>query len=157
MDIVQINPEELIEYASNPRKNENAVEAVAASIKEFGFLQPIVIDDDKVIVAGHTRAKAARKLGLKKVPCVIASKLSEQQIRAFRIIDNRLHEFAEWDTELLKLEVDALGDFNFEALHIDSWPIPIGEEFEQLEASTDRLDETALIECPECGAKFEKK
>src|SRR5262245_8793461 len=98
----------LVPYARNPRKNDQAIDAVAASIKEFGFKQPIVVDTDGVIVAGHTRMKAAKKLGIKKVPVVVASDLSPAQVQAFRLLDNRVAQKAEWDAELLKLELDEI-------------------------------------------------
>lgn len=95
-------------YKRNPRKNENAVDAVAASIKEFGFKIPIVIDDNYEIVAGHTRLKAATKLGLETVPCIIADDLTPEQIKAFRLADNKTAELAEWDLDLLDLELDEI-------------------------------------------------
>lgn len=86
---------DLIPYANNPRINDNAVDAVAASIKEFGFKNPIVIDNCNVIIAGHTRLKAAEKLGLKTVPVIRADDLTEQQAQAFRLADNKTAELAE--------------------------------------------------------------
>lgn len=105
---------DLREYESNPRHNDAAVDAVAASIKEFGFKVPIIIDRDNVIVAGHTRLKAARKLGLETVPCIIADDLTPEQINAFRLADNKTAELAEWDFELLEKELAALADFDME-------------------------------------------
>ena len=96
-------------YEKNPRKNDLAVEYVANSIMEFGFKIPIVIDAKGVIVAGHTRLKAARKLGLKKVPCIIADDLSPEQVKAFRLADNKTSEYAEWDRALLEMEIAELG------------------------------------------------
>lgn len=119
MQIENINIDALIPYARNPRKNTEAVNAVAASIKEFGFLVPIVIDADKTIIAGHTRLLAAQKLELKQVPCVKVQNLSPQQIKAFRIIDNKVSEKAEWDLELLQLELAELPEFEFEKFDID--------------------------------------
>lgn len=98
----------LIPYARNPRNNANAVDAIAASIKEFGFRQPIVVDEDMVILVGHTRHKAAQKLGLKDVPVHIATGMTETQKKAYRIADNRTNEIAEWDNELLALELEDL-------------------------------------------------
>lgn len=108
MNIIDLPPADLIPYARNPRKNDQAVASVAASIKEFGFKVPIVIDADNVIVCGHTRWKAAQKLGLKSVPCIIADDLSEEQVKAFRLLDNKIGEKAEWDQELLALELGEL-------------------------------------------------
>src|SRR5687767_592259 len=92
-------------YHRNPRVNDSAVDAVAASLKEFGWRQPIVVDSDGVIIVGHTRWKAAKKLGLAQVPVHIATDLSPEQIRAYRIADNQTATIAEWDKELLPLEL----------------------------------------------------
>lgn len=110
---------DLKEYANNPRHNDAAVDAVAASIKEFGFKVPIIIDRDNVIVAGHTRLKAARKLGLETVPCIIADDLTPEQINAFRLADNKTAELADWDFELLEKELAALADFDMEQFGFD--------------------------------------
>lgn len=106
MQIIYKTLEELKPYKNNPRNNDGAVDAVAASIKEFGFKVPIVIDADGEIIAGHTRLKAAKKLGLEKVPCIIADDLTPDQIKAFRLADNKTAELAEWNLELLQLELD---------------------------------------------------
>lgn len=87
MKVIEKRVETLTEYARNPRKNDGAVDKVAASIAEFGFKVPVVIDKDGVIVAGHTRVKAARKLGMESVPCIVADDLTEEQIKAFRLAD----------------------------------------------------------------------
>jgi site-specific DNA-methyltransferase (adenine-specific) len=108
MNIIEKKTEELIHYARNPRKNDQAVDAVAASIKEFGFKVPIIVDSDDVIVCGHTRVKAAQKLGLESVPCVIADDLSPAQIKAYRVLDNKLAEKAAWDLQLLQLELQEM-------------------------------------------------
>lgn len=114
MNIIEKGVSELIPYENNPRNNDGAVDAVAASIKEFGFKVPIVIDKDGVIVAGHTRLKAAKKLGMEKVPCIIADDLSEEQVKAFRLADNKSGELAEWNEELLAEELEALQDVDME-------------------------------------------
>lgn len=110
MNIIDLNVDELIPYENNPRKNDEAVDKVALSISAFGFKVPIVIDANNVIVTGHTRLKAAKKLGLKTVPCIKADDLSEEQIKAFRLADNKVAEFSEWDEEKLMKELEALGD-----------------------------------------------
>jgi DNA modification methylase len=101
-------------YDRNPRKNDQAVEAVAASLKEFGWRQPIVVDKDGVIVVGHTRWKAAKKLGLKKVPVHVAKDLTPEQAKAYRLADNQTATIAEWDKELLPLELAGLKEANFD-------------------------------------------
>lgn len=119
LKVEYIKTSELIPYANNPRHNDDAVDYVANSIREFGFKVPIVIDKDKTIVAGHTRLKAAKKIGMKEVPCIIADDLTEQQIQAFRLADNKVSELATWDMDLLDLELDGItdidmGDFGFD-------------------------------------------
>jgi ParB-like chromosome segregation protein Spo0J len=101
-------------YENNPRNNDKAVDAVAASIKEFGFSQPIVVDSDSVIIVGHTRLKAAQKLGLERVPVVVASHLTPEQVRAYRIADNKTAEIAEWNYDLLPIELSALQEANYD-------------------------------------------
>ena len=111
MEIINRKVSELIPYDRNPRKNDEAVKYVKASIEQFGFKVPIVIDADGVIVAGHTRLKAAKELGWAEVPCIVADDLNEEQIRAFRLADNKTGEAAEWDIELLNTELFEL-DFD---------------------------------------------
>ena len=108
MTIREFKTKDLKPYANNPRHNDNAVEAVANSIKEFGFKVPIIIDKELVVVAGHTRLKAAKLLGLEKVPCIVAGDLSPEQIDAFRLADNKTGELAEWDYDLLQQELQKL-------------------------------------------------
>src|SRR6056300_1295687 len=108
-DINSIKP-----YENNPRKlSEKAIEKVAMSLKEYGFRQPIVVDKDRIIVAGHTRFRASKKLGLKQVPVSIINNLTPEQINAYRIADNRTAEESEWDNELLKMEIKELEDKGF--------------------------------------------
>ncbi|MHB9070207.1 MAG: ParB N-terminal domain-containing protein [Sedimentisphaerales bacterium] len=113
---------EIYPYEKNPRINDQAVDAVAASLKEFGFRQPIVVDKDGVIIVGHTRYKAAQKLGLEKVPVHVAEDLTDAQIKAYRIADNQTATIADWDYDLLPLELQELNnmDFNLELLGFDS-------------------------------------
>jgi ParB-like chromosome segregation protein Spo0J len=107
--IGQIKP-----YPHNPRVNDHAVNAVAASIKEFGFRQPIVVDEDYVIIVGHTRYKAALKLGLKRVPVHVARRLTPAQIKAYRLADNQTATLAEWNDERLSGELAELQKMDFE-------------------------------------------
>lgn len=118
MNIIEKPINEVIPYEKNPRINDNAVPAVMKSIEEFGFKVPIVIDKNGTIVTGHTRLKAAKKLGMKTVPCIVADDLTPEQIKAFRLADNKVAEAAEWDMELLNEELDGIididmSDFNF--------------------------------------------
>ena len=112
MNIVTKRIDEIIPYEKNPRKNDEAVKYVAESIKQFGFKVPIVIDKNNVIVAGHTRYKASKKLNLTEVPCIVADDLTDEQIKAYRLADNKVAEKAEWDFALLDAELDELFDFD---------------------------------------------
>jgi DNA modification methylase len=114
MDVIDLPLGQIIPYARNPRRNEKAIATVAASIAEFGWRQPIVVDDQMVVLAGHTRLEAARQLGLETAPVHVAKGLSEAQARAFRIMDNRSGETAEWDTALLGLELGDLLEADFD-------------------------------------------
>lgn len=112
MQIITKTLREIHPYEHNPRKNDQAVDAVAESISAFGFKVPIIIDKNGTIVAGHTRYKAARKLKLKEVPCIIADDLTEEQINAFRLADNKVAEKAEWDLDLLGDELQKICDID---------------------------------------------
>jgi DNA modification methylase len=114
MDVIELPLGQIIPYARNPRRNERAVAAVAASLKEFGWRQPIVVDESMVVLAGHTRLAAARQLGLETAPVHVAKGLTEAQARAFRIMDNRSAQNAEWDEELLGLELGDLLEAEFD-------------------------------------------
>lgn len=105
---------DLIPYEKNPRKNDEAVEYVANSIREFGFKVPLVVDSNNVIVCGHTRYKAAKKLKIDAVPCVVADDLTDEQIKAFRLADNKVSERSEWDFDLLNEELDGIFDIDME-------------------------------------------
>jgi ParB/RepB/Spo0J family partition protein len=111
MNIIIKNIKNLIPYKNNPRKNDKAINEVAASIKNYGFKVPVIIDKQNVIVTGHTRVKAAERLGIEDIPCVIADDLSEEQIKAFRIADNKTHEFAEWDISKLAVELKDITEY----------------------------------------------
>lgn len=105
MNIVYKKVADLVPYENNPRNNDGAVDYVANSIKEFGFKVPVVVDKDNIVVAGHTRLKACKKLGITEVPCIVADDLTEDQIKAFRIADNKVSEYATWDEEKLSQEL----------------------------------------------------
>jgi hypothetical protein len=129
MNILNLPLAEVHPYKNNPRKNEKAVAAVAESIGQYGFLVPLVISAEHEIITGHTRYKAAQKMGLSSVPCVIADELTEEQIKAFRLVDNKVGEISEWDMDLLPLEIaDIAADltvFGFESVSEDAF----GEDF----------------------------
>lgn len=132
MNILDIKLSDITPYENNPRNNDEAVEPVMNSIKEFGFKVPIVIDKNSIIIAGHTRYKAAKKLKLKTVPCIIADDLTEEQIRAFRLADNKVSEIATWDYNALNFELENILEidmtmFDFDVSGIDD---TFGTDFE---------------------------
>lgn len=161
MKIIYKKIEELIPYENNPRINDQAVSAVAASIKEFGFKVPCVIDKNGVIITGHTRYKAAQELGLTEIPCIIADDLTEEQAAAFRLIDNKTSEFSYWDYDKLQEEMDGLDgvlnmyEFGFELPKQD---LPMKEETQQFESKELDLDDFSDEEfshvCERCGFKW---
>lgn len=120
MNIIEIPVNQLKPYKKNARFNENAIPKVAESIKQFGFKNPIIVDKNMSVIAGHTRLAAAKTLGLVKVPCIIADDLSPEQVKAFRLVDNRTSEFASWNYDLLQTEIENLdydlSDFEFPEL-----------------------------------------
>lgn len=157
MEIKMMKVDDLKPYENNPRFNDDAVEYVARSIKEFGFKVPIVLDKNNVIVAGHTRYKASMELGLKEVPCIIADDLTDKQIQAFRLADNKVGEKSEWDYELLSDELNDILDINmkdFGFLDIDKdieWDNSI------LEDNTTNKDDELYYECPYCHKQISER
>src|SRR5574344_1152458 len=141
MEIITRKLSEIKPYEKNPRKNDAAVEFVMNSIKEFGFKVPIVIDKDGVIVAGHTRYKASKKLKLTEVPCIIADDLTDEQIKAYRLADNRVAEKSEWDIDLLSGELDDILNIDMTQFDFD---LSLGDE-EESEVVEDDFD----VELPE--------
>jgi len=114
MEIINVPIVDIAHYESNPRVNDKAVDVVAKSIKEFGFLVPILLDDKNTVVAGHTRIKAALQLGMTQVPSIYVEGLTDVQVKAFRLMDNKSHEYSWWDNDLLKEELEALNDSGFD-------------------------------------------
>lgn len=145
MQIEYIKLCDLQEYKNNPRNNEKAIEAVAESIASFGFKVPIVADENKVIIAGHTRYKAAELLGLQEVPCIIASDLTPEKIKAYRLADNKVSELAEWDFEKLEKELAELTAFDIDmaAFGFDN---AIFEEIEETIKQKERADLSDNVE-----------
>ncbi len=138
--IIEQRPIEAVRpYPNNPRNNKKAVAAVAASIKEFGFKVPIVVDTAGVIITGHTRREAAISLGMKTVPVIVADDLTEAQIRAFRLADNKVSEFSEWDEDALAEELAQLDEA---ALGIDM--ADVGFEMEDAPTADDFSDDFTL-------------
>lgn len=155
MEFVDKKLSEITPYKNNPRNNDEAVGPVAESIKEFGFKVPIVIDKNGEIVNGHTRYKAAKKLGLETVPVIVADDLSEEQIKAFRLADNKVGEIAAWDLDLLNEELNDILDldmsvFGFELEVYDENQENLDTDFEEIE------DDSVLIVEAESEEELEK-
>lgn len=155
-DIILMPVQDVHPYPNNPRINRDAVDKVAASLKEFGFRQPIVVDKDHVIIAGHTRLEAAKQLGMNEVPVLVADDLSAEQVKAYRLADNKTAEFSGWDTGKLDLELADILDidmglFGFEQVE------PFDEEaLEDLfEDAPEKEKEPKRIQCPHCGEWIE--
>ena len=164
--IEQVSIEALIPYARNSRTHSDAqVAQIAASIKEFGFTNPVLIDEDGGIIAGHGRTMAARKLGLDEVPCLRLSYLSEAQKKAYIIADNKLALNAGWDDEMLKVEISELKDLDFDLslIGFDADELQKLVEDVSFEPATEddqgKLDELdpKWICCPKCGSEFDAR
>ena len=160
--------DKLVEYARNPRKNDHAVDRVAAAIREFGFRVPVVAKSDGTVVDGHLRLKAAKKLGLTEVPIVLADDMTDLQIKAFRLSVNKMAEFAEWDNELLALELGELhaADFDMALLGFDAGELSAAMGLDSLpdqsepESSSKEIDPDDYkmgCMCPKCGFEFDNK
>lgn len=135
MQIIEKSIESIIPYDKKPRFNDEAVKYVAESIQQFGFKVPIIIDQDNVIIAGHTRLKAAKELGYETVPCVLADDLTPEQVKAFRLADNKVAEYSEWDMDLLKSELMEIESIDMESLGFEEM-----EELDTAEAVDDGYD-----------------
>lgn len=160
--------DKLIEYARNPRKNDHAVDRVAAAIREFGFRVPVVAKSDGTVVDGHLRLKAAKKLGLTEVPVVLADDMTDLQIKAFRLSVNKMAELAEWDDELLAIELHELNaaDFDMALIGFDASELSSAMNLDSLieqdapESSSKEIDPDDYkmgCMCPRCGFEFDDK
>lgn len=163
MQIEYLKIDDVIPYINNPRNNEDAVEKVAASIKEYGFRNPVIIDKDNVIIAGHTRYNAAKRLKLDTIPIIRANDLTSAQIKGLRIADNKTSEYATWNNELLTLELESLQELNFDLeltgfnmAEIDEMmcSFDIGTEEEQGDLSRLEDKEEKTVCCPNCGEEI---
>ena len=164
MNIKTISIEELKAYENNPRKNDNAVDYVANSIKEFGFKIPCLITNNGEIICGHTRLKAAIKLGMTNIPCIIADDMTEEQIKAYRLVDNQTASIAEWDFEALDKELSSIlnlnmDDFGFDLLFKEDDSKEKKQKLDQGgEVDIDSFaDDKFECTCPKCGFKFNPK
>lgn len=157
IEVKTFKTSEIKPYENNPRNNDDAVDPVMESIKQFGFKVPIIIDKNNVVVAGHTRLKAALKLELDEVPCIVADDLTEEQINAFRLADNKVSEFATWDIELLNIELDSIEDIDMSGFgFLDQTSIELDINDDDFISDTEiTKNKTKKIVCPHCGKEFE--
>ena len=159
LEIVYKSVADLVPYVNNPRRNDETVPKLIKSIKEFGFLVPIVFNskNNNEVVCGHTRLLAAKEMGLKSVPCIDASYLDEQQIKAFRLADNKIQESSEWDYELLSEELNDIVDLNMEdfGFTVLDADYNTNEELEDYEPPQET--DANLCKCPACGHIAPKK
>lgn len=142
MEFVMRDPRELISYEDNPRNNDKAVEYIAQSIVDYGFRNPILINEDDLIIAGETRKKVALRLQLKEVPCIVESDMTPDQVRAYRIADNKLNEIAEWNPLLLKNEIEALQSVDFDISSMGFSDQDLESLFEECARLSDHGQET---------------
>ena len=145
--------DELIPYVNNPKQHPaEQVDKIASSIKNYGFTVPMVIDGQNEIIMGHGRLQAAKKLGMEEVPCIVRDDLTESQVKALRIADNKVAE-SEWDIEILLTEIDGLEEFiGFTSEELKMFEVP---DFQPVgEDEQPRLDEKKKVNCPECGCEF---
>ena len=143
MEIISIKINDLKPYDNNPRNNESAIEEVVHSISNYGFRIPLVVDKDNVIICGHTRYEASKRIGLKELPCIVADDLNEEQIKAFRLVDNKTHEYSTWDIEKLFAELDLIGDY-FTGMNFKQ-NFDIGSELLE-ELNKDEVEEKEIVE-----------
>lgn len=158
LELIQLD--KLVPYARNARvHSESQIKQIQASIREFGFVNPILIDKDLNIIAGHGRVEAARHEGILEVPCVFLEHLTETQKKAYIIADNKLALNSGWDNEILKLEMDELKEFNFNieltGFNLEDFKEKVVEEEEEQDELIEEDKETC--QCPECGCRFEVK
>lgn len=152
MQITYYDINELRPYKKNPRYNKESIKLVAESIKDFGFKIPIIIDDKKEVITGHTRLEASKLLGLKKIPVIIASDLSEEQVKAFRLVDNKVSELARWDYDKLEEEIKNIKNIKMELLGFINEETEINwDDIEDLNEDTYEEPEHKMVECPYCS------
>lgn len=155
MKVDDISLEKIRPYENNPRLNDDAVDAVAASMDEFGVLVPIVLDSDYTIVAGHTRYKAAQKRGVDSYPCLIADNLTDEQVKAYRLADNKTAEIAKWNDAALVQEIAEIENIDMEQFGF----IACGKsdiDFDSFfDEAAPKEQQPKTVTCPHCGKEFE--
>lgn len=152
MQIRRVQIAEIVPYANNPRRNDDAVEAVAESIRQCGYRARIIVDENMVVLAGHTRLKAMQRLGWTECEVQVEDDLSEEQKRKYRLLDNKMSELAGWDFDRLTQELDGL---DFEGMDID-WRLPDVSPIDlEEDGGENRQDGVQVMHCPKCGFVFE--
>lgn len=157
MELITLKLTDIYPYEHNPRKNDEAAKAVAESILQCGYIAPIIVDENHVILAGHTRYKALQRLGRTEAQVAVVSGLAEEQKRKYRLLDNKTGELAEWDFELLGSELEGL---DFGGLDLD-WELDIPDfDFSDKRESScnelDREEQKDMLCCPKCGFEWVK-
>lgn len=152
MEQKTVNINEIIPYYNNPRNNDDAVGAVSASIEECGYMQPIIVDENMVVLAGHTRLRALKQNGTKTVEVLVNSDMSEEQKTKFRILDNKTGELSQWDFDALRQEAKGI-DFSFD-FGIDAL-LDKGEELRKTKEKMKPKTTTKVCTCPRCGTQWE--
>ena len=156
LEITYLPISEIKPYEKNPRKNDQAIDIVAKSIKEFGFRNPIILDKNNEIIAGHTRLKAALKLGMQEVPIIWIEDLTDEQIKAYRLMDNKSHEYANWDFDLLLNEIEELKELDYD-IDLTGFTVTDLENIEKYQKEKQKeVDENIEVkhECPKCHYKW---
>ena len=143
MKLRKVRIDEIREYENNPRNNDKAIEPVMNSIKKFGYVSPIIVDEDGVILAGHTRIQALRRMGAEETEVIVISGLTDEERRSYRIADNRTREFSRWDGNLLQVEM--------REINADDWA-----QFGFKDTEVRRLKPDDMCRCPKCGQTFVK-
>ena len=153
MRLVEMSVTDIIPYPNNPRVNDEAVEAVAESIRQCSYIQPIIVDEMRTVLAGHTRLKALKLLGVERCECLIIESLTEEQKRKFRYLDNKTGEAATWDLGKLEKELEGLdlGELDFFNMTVGEFSVNIREDFT---GAIEYNAEEFKYECPECGFRF---
>ena len=152
MQIRRVQIAEIVPYENNPRRNDDAVEAVAESIRQCGYRARIIVDENMVVLAGHTRLKAMQRLGWTECEVQVEDDLSEEQKRKYRMLDNKMSELAGWDFDRLIQELDGL---DFEGMDID-WRLPDVSPIDlEEDGGENRQDGVQVMHCPKCGFVFE--
>lgn len=151
MKLITMKLKDIRPYPNNPRKNDTAVEAVAESIRQCGYVAPIIVDESGVILAGHTRYKALKALGRAEAEVVVKEGLTEEQKKKYRLLDNKTNELATWDVDLLTAELEGM---DFGDLAVD-WGLPELDDIELADGPGEPADDGLTVHCPKCGFVFE--